>query len=162
MTYDLDVVGHPSQRNSLLNKSFPGIRSKHLVARQHHVELSEAAEEEGGQGGGQEGQVLAEPLLQWPAVVFALKNLLDKCSMIIIPLHCISNHLGVVSEKSPPVEGGDNMAYQEKADRGDEKVVEIETLKIPIQPKNLTFYLIRPVRLLHHHTVKMMEDCSYV
>ena len=74
----------------------------------------------------------------------------------------ISDHLSVVSEKGAPVESGDNMAYQEKADRGDEKVVEIETLKIPIQLKNWTFYLIRPVRLLHHHTVKMMEDCSYV
>ena len=27
------------------------------------------------------------------------------------------------------------MAYQEKADRGDEEVVEIETLKFPIQPE---------------------------
>ena len=75
LTNDLDVVGHPGQSNSLLNKGVPGFRSKHLVAGEHHVELGEAAEEEGGQGGGQEGQVLAEPLLQGPAVIFALKNL---------------------------------------------------------------------------------------
>ena len=84
LTYDFDVVGHPGQGNSLLDKGFPGFRSKHLVAGQHDVELSQAAEEEGGQGGRQEGQVLAKPLFQQPAVIFALKYLLDKCSRNIM------------------------------------------------------------------------------
>ena len=75
LTYDLNIVGHPGKSNSLLNKSFPGFRSKHLVAGQHHVELGQAAEEQGGQGGGQEGQVLAKPFLQLPAVISALKDL---------------------------------------------------------------------------------------
>ena len=84
LTYDFDVVGHPGQGNSLLDKGFPGFRSKHLVAGQHDVGLSQAAEEEGGQGGWQEGQVLAKPLFQQPAVIFALKYLLDKCSRNIM------------------------------------------------------------------------------
>ena len=39
------------------------------------------------------------------------------------------SHLGVVFKEGPPVEGGDNMAYEEKAHRGDEEIVEVETLK---------------------------------
>ena len=79
----------------------------------------------------------------------------------------ISDHLSVVSEKGAPVESGDNMAYQEKAHRGDEEVVEIETLKMKETNQNQNnlnrvFYLIWTVGLLHHKTIKMMEDGSYI
>ena len=111
-----------------MNKSFPSFWSKHPLTRQHDVELGQAAEEKGGQGGRKEGQVLAEPLLQGLAI-FALKNLWANVS-ITYKIQLIHQfHLCFVSEKGPPVECSDNMAYQEEAHRGNEKVVEIETLK---------------------------------
>ena len=86
LTYDPNVVGHPGESNPLFDKNFPGFWSKHLAAGQQHVELGQAAEEEGGQGGGEEGEVLAEQLLQGPAV-FALKNLCGKCMYNMYKIH---------------------------------------------------------------------------
>ena len=70
MTYDFDVVGHPGQGNSLLDKGFPGFRSKHLVAGQHDVELSQAAEEEGGTKSGKYG-----PRALWSEFYMSLGSL---------------------------------------------------------------------------------------
>ena len=59
-TYDLDIVGHPAEDNSFLNSSLPSLATEQGVVLEHHRELGQAAEEQGGQGGGQEGQVTTE------------------------------------------------------------------------------------------------------
>ena len=74
-TYDLDIVGHPAEEDPLLNSSFPSVSTEQGVVLEHHGELGEAAEEQGGQGGGQEGQVPAEEPFQAGLPFLALENL---------------------------------------------------------------------------------------
>ena len=75
LTYDLDIVGHPAEEDPLLNRSFPSVATEQGVVLEQHGELGEAAEEQGGQGGGQEGQVPAEEPFQAWLPFLALENL---------------------------------------------------------------------------------------
>ena len=49
-TYDLDIVGHPSESQVLLDKGVPSLRCKHLTSLQGNPHLGKAAEEEGWEG----------------------------------------------------------------------------------------------------------------
>ena len=63
-TYNLDIVGHPSQTHPLLEHGLPKVPLEQDVAFEGGGDLGQAAEEECGQGGRHEGQILAKQLLQ--------------------------------------------------------------------------------------------------
>ena len=76
LTDDLDIVGHPTKGDPFLNKSFESLWSKDHVTCEENVEFRNAAEEKGGKGGREQGQVFAESLLQRLVVIPALEDLL--------------------------------------------------------------------------------------
>ena len=70
-TDELDVIGHPAEEDPLMYSSLPVRSREHGAPLQQHGELGQAAEEEDGEGGGQEGQVLVQELLQLRVILFA-------------------------------------------------------------------------------------------
>ena len=63
LTYNLDIVSHPSQSQLLLEQVLPKVSLEQDVALQGVGDLGQPAEEEGGEGGWHEGEILAQQLL---------------------------------------------------------------------------------------------------
>ena len=127
LTYDLDIVGHPAEEDRLLNSSFPSVSTEQGVILEHHGELGEATEEQGGQGGGQEGQVTAEePFHAW-VLFLALENLWKQ--IFCLKYSQQQFHLCAVLQKHCPIDAVDDVADEQQEDRGNEQVVEDEPLQ---------------------------------